>query len=69
MTEPAPRVRLLKLAIILTGAFNLLALVVLVRGTPINFAVFMVLGETLFVVAVVLLLAAILADLRTKQLL
>lgn len=69
MTEQPARVRILRIAIILTGVFNLLALLVLVRFTPISFTVFMFLGETLFVVAVVLLLGSVLADLRAKQLL
>ena len=69
MTEQPTRVRMLRIAIILTGVFNLLALLVLVRFTPISFTVFMFLGETLFVVAVVLLLGSVLADLRAKQLL
>jgi len=42
---------------------------VLVRGTPIVFTVFMFVGEALFLVSLILLLGAVLADLRAKQLL
>jgi len=69
MTEQLPRVRMLRIAIILTALFNLLALFVLIRGTPISFTVFMFVGEILFVLALILLVAAVLADLRAKQLL
>jgi hypothetical protein len=67
MSSP-PRVRALKIAIVLTALFNLLGLAVLLRGTPRVFTLFMFVGETLFVAAVILLIAAILADLRTKEL-
>jgi hypothetical protein len=63
-----PRVRALKIAIVLTAVFNVLGLLVLLRGTPRIFTLFMFIGETLFVVAVVLLLAAVVADLRAKEL-
>jgi hypothetical protein len=63
-----PRVRALKIAIVLTAVFNLLGLLVLLRGTPRVFTLFMFVGETLFVVAVILLIAAVLADLRAKEL-
>ncbi len=63
-----PRVRALKIAIVLTAVFNVLGLLVLLRGTPRIFTLFMFVGETLFVVAVVLLLAAVVADLRAKEL-
>jgi len=69
MSPQSTRVRALKIAIVLTALFNLLGLAVLVRGTPRVFTVFMFVGETLFVVAVILLIAAILADLRAKELL
>jgi hypothetical protein len=68
MTEPA-RARVLRIALLLTAVFNILALLVLLRGTPSGFAVFMFLGQPLLVVAVILLLGAVLADLRAKQLL
>ena len=69
MSPQLTRVRALKLAIILTALFNLLGLAVLLRGTPRVFTVFMFAGETLFVIAVILLIAGILADLRAKELL
>lgn len=67
MSTP-PRVHALKIAIVLTALFNLLGLAVLLHGTPRVFTVFMFVGESLFVIAVVLLIAAILADLRAKEL-
>jgi hypothetical protein len=69
MSEQPARVIALKIAIILTGLFNLLALLVLTRGTPISFTLFMFVGEILFVVALILLVGAVLTDLRAKQLL
>ena len=69
MSPQPTRVRALKIAIVLTALFNLLSLAVLLRGTPRVFTVFMFVGETLFVIAVILLIAAILADLRAKELL
>ena len=69
MNASPPRVRALKFAIILTVVFNVLGLLVLLRGTPRVFAVFMFVGESLFAVAIVLLIAAIIADLRANELL
>lgn len=69
MTGQPTRIRLLQVAIGLTAAFDLMALVLLVRDTPIAFAAFMFLGETLFLAALALLVGAVLADLRAKQLL
>ena len=66
--SPPPRVRALRIAIALTVLFNLLGLAVLIRGTPRVFTVFMFVGETLFVIAVIVLIAAVLADLRAKEL-
>jgi hypothetical protein len=61
---------MLQIAIVLTAIFNVLALLVLVwRDTPIAFTVFMFVGETLFAVALVLLLGAMLADLRAQKIL
>jgi hypothetical protein len=66
----ARRIRILQIAIVLTAIFNILALLVLVwRDTPIAFAVFMFVGETLFAVALVLLLGAMAADLRAQKVL
>ena len=69
MSAQPTRIRVLKFAIVLAALFNLLALLVLVRGTPIVFTVFMFVGEALFLVSLILLLGAVLADLRAKQLL
>ena len=67
MTAPA-RARVFQIVLVLTAIFNVLALFVLLTGSPIAFTVFMFLWQALFAVAVVLLLAAVLADLRAKQL-
>jgi hypothetical protein len=69
MTEPTTRARVFRVALLLTVVFDVLALVVLLRTTPTGFAVFMFLGQPLMIVAVILLLGAVLADLRAKQLL
>jgi hypothetical protein len=70
MTAQPRRIRLLQLAIVLTAIFNILALVVFIwRDTPIAFTVFMFVGETLFGVALLLLLGAMLADLRAQKVL
>ncbi len=62
-------VRLLRVAIVLIALFNLLALLVMVHTTPIVFTLFMFVGQPLFVLAFVLLLGAILADLKARELL
>jgi hypothetical protein len=69
MTPQPTRIRLLRIAIVLTALFTVLALAMLIRDTPIGFTLFMFLGQPLFVVALVLLVGAILADLRSRQLL
>jgi hypothetical protein len=69
MSTSPRRVRVLKLAIILTAVFNVLGLLVLLHGTPRVFAVFMFVGESVFMAVIVLLIAAIVADLRAKELL
>lgn len=69
MNERPVSVRVLQIAVALTAVFNLLALLVLLRGTPIIFTAFMFLGQPLFVVTLILLVGAVLADLRAKQLL
>jgi len=56
-------------AIVLALVFNLLALVVLIRATPIAFTLFMFLAQPLMVVALILLVVAVMAELRTRQLL
>jgi len=69
MNERSVSVRVLQIAVALTAVFNLLALLVLLRGTPIIFTAFMFVGQPLFVVTLILLVGAVLADLRAKQLL
>jgi hypothetical protein len=61
--------RVLKITIVLAIVFDVLALLVMVDTTPIMFTLFMFVGQPLFAVAVVLLLAAQLVDLRSKGLL
>ena len=68
MTAQPKRVRVLQLALLLTAVFNLLALLVLVRTTPIVFTLFMFIGQPLFVVALIALGGAIFAELRSKEL-
>ena len=62
-------VRILRIAIVMIALFNLLALLVMVHTTPIIFTVFMFFGQPLFLVAFVLLLGAIFADLKARELL
>ena len=69
MTGRDARGGLLRLAIHLTAIFDVMALVVLVRNRPIAFAIFMFLGQPLFLAAVIILGGAMLADLRAKDLL
>jgi hypothetical protein len=69
MSQPGLAVRLLRVAIVLAAIFNVLALIVMVRTTPIAFTLFMFVGQPLFVIAFVLLLGAVLADLRTREIL
>ena len=61
-------VRLLRIAIVMITLFNLLALVVMVHTTPIVFTLFMFIGQPLFVLALLLLIGAVLADLKAKDL-
>jgi hypothetical protein len=69
MTGEPARVRGLRIALVLTAVFDVLALLLFLRATPTVFTVFMFVGQPLFAVAMVLLLGAVLADLRAKQLL
>jgi hypothetical protein len=68
MMEPKVPVRVLRIAIMLAALFNLLALLVIVHTTPIIFTVFMFLGQPLFLLAFILLIGAVLAELRRRQL-
>ena len=61
--------RVLKIAVVLAMVFDLFALLVMVDTTPIMFTLFMFIGQPLFAVALVLLLAAQLIDLRARDLL
>ena len=58
-----------QIAIVLTVLFNLLALLVMIHTTPILFTLFMFVGQPLFILALALLVGAVVADLREKQLL
>jgi hypothetical protein len=69
MSQHDLAVRLLRVAIVLAAIFNLLALIVMVHTTPIAFTLFMFVGQPLFAIAFVLLLGAVLADLRARQIL
>jgi hypothetical protein len=69
MTPRQIPVRALRIAIVLAVLFNLLALLVMVHTTPIVFTLFMFIGQPLFLLAFVLLIGAVLADLKAKQLL
>ena len=68
MIPRAIPVRLLRIAIVMIGLFNLLALVVMVHTTPIVFTLFMFIGQPLFVLALLLLIGAVLADLKARDL-
>jgi hypothetical protein len=68
MSPEAGRARTLRIAIVLAALFNVLALVVLVRTAPIAFTVYMFVGQALLAVAFLLLLGAVIADLKAKQL-
>jgi hypothetical protein len=69
MRPTAGRVTWLRVAIVLAVVANLLALAVLVRGTPHIVTVYMFLGPPLFLLGFVILVGAILADLRSRDLL
>ena len=68
MIPRAIPVRLLRVAIVLIALFNLLALLVMLHTTPIVFTLFMFIGQPLFVLAFLLLIGAVLADLRAREL-
>jgi len=69
VTEPGQRIYLLRVAIVLALVFNVMALVVLIRPTPIAFTLFMFLAQPLMAVALVLLVIAVVAELRARQVL
>jgi hypothetical protein len=69
MSQRELPVRLLRIAVVLAAVFNLLALLVTVHTTPIFFTLFMFVGQPLFGLAFVLLVGAVLADLKARQIL
>jgi hypothetical protein len=69
MSEPLPRLRVVRIAIVLAALFDLLALLVFLHGTPIVFTAFMFVGQPVVVAVLILLVGAVVADLRAKQLL
>jgi hypothetical protein len=69
VTEPGRRIYLLRVAIVLALVFNVMALVVLIRATPIAFTVFMFVAQPLFATALILLVIAAVAELRARQIL
>lgn len=69
MTDQPRRLRLLRTAIVLALLFNLMALLVLVRATPIIFTLFMFLAQPLFAAALILLVGAVLGELRARRVL
>ncbi len=68
MLRPTPP-RVFKIAVVLAVVFNVLALLVMVHTTPINFTLFMFVGQPLFMVTFLLLIGAVLADLKGNELL
>ena len=69
MSSHPPREHILEVALILAAIFDILAGLAFIRDKPVFFAAFMFVGQGILVVAIVLLLGAVLADLRAKQLL
>jgi len=67
VTAPSRSPRVLRIAMILVLVFNLMALVVLIRENPIAFTLFMFLGQPLFAIALILLVGALLAELRMRR--
>jgi len=59
--------RILRIAMILVLVFNLMALVVLIHENPVAFTLFMFVGQPLFTIALILLIGAVLAELRSRQ--
>ena len=61
--------RVLRIAVVLMALFNVSALLVILHTTPIVFTLFMFVGQPLFVLAFLLLVGAIVYDLKAKDLL
>ena len=65
----SPRSRplgLLRIALVLMLLFDLMALAVLVRVTPIGFTIFMFLAQPLFLAALILFAVAVIGELRAR---
>ena len=62
------RLRILRIGVDLAAVFDLFSLLVLVWDKPQVFTLFMFLGQPLFLIALLLLVGAVLADLRSKDL-
>ena len=61
--------RVLRIAVILMALFTVSSLLVMLHTTPIIFTLFMFVGQPLFVLAFLLLVGAIVYDLKAKDLL
>ncbi len=66
MSDPRRWARLLRVAIVLALVFNLMALVALIRATPIIFTLFMFVAQPLIAVALIILVGAVVAALRAR---
>ena len=67
MIDEPRRLRLLRITIVLALVFNAMALLALVRATPIIFTLFMFLAQPLFAAALILLASAVVTELRARQ--
>jgi hypothetical protein len=67
MSAAPRRLRLLRVAVALMLVFDLMALVVLARVTPIAFTLFMFLAQPLFAAALLLLAVAAIGEARGRQ--
>lgn len=59
--------KLLRVAIVLALAFDVMAALVLMRATPVAFTLFMFLAQPLFAAALVLLAGVVLTELRGRR--
>jgi hypothetical protein len=67
VSDPRRWARLLTVAIVLALVFNLMALVALIRATPIIFTLFMFVAQPLIAVALIILVGAVVAGLRARS--
>lgn len=67
MTALRRQSRVVRMAIALVLVFDLMALLTLIRGTPIIFTLFMFVAQPVFAVALILLLGGLLAELRARR--